>query len=84
MAAIRFSPESCPPVIRNIPGRKMDHLKIHFLVKMGIFHCHVSLLEGIFSSTRRLVESPVVAESKNVSFNKISMTPLVLLAISAK
>ena len=26
---------------------KMDLLKMYFLLKMGIFHCHVSLLEGI-------------------------------------
>ena len=27
--------------------RNMDHLKMYFLLKMGIFHCHVSLPEGI-------------------------------------
>ena len=25
----------------------MDHLKMYFLLNMGIFHCHVSLPEGI-------------------------------------
>ena len=27
---------------------KLDHLKMNFLLKMWIFHCHVSLLEGMF------------------------------------
>ena len=26
---------------------KMDPLMMHFLLKMGVFHCHVSLPEGI-------------------------------------
>ena len=30
----------------NMAGWKMDHLKMYFLLKMVIFHCYVSLLEG--------------------------------------
>ena len=27
---------------------KMDHLEMHFLLKMGILHCYISLPEGIW------------------------------------
>ena len=30
----------------NIASWKMDHMKMYFLLKMGIFHCNVSLPEG--------------------------------------
>ena len=34
--------ETCGTYDSNIAGWKMDHLKMYFLLKMGIFHCHVS------------------------------------------
>ena len=35
---------------------KMDLLKMYSLLKMGIFHCHVSLLEGISEGFRVAVD----------------------------
>ena len=34
------------PLVNSHGNGKMDHLKMYFLFKMVIFHCHVSLLEG--------------------------------------
>ena len=40
----RYTPVSSNIAMENGPG-----LKMHFLSKMGIFHCYVSLPEGINS-----------------------------------
>ena len=49
----RWSIRTCP-MAQSVPSGKltwqwkMDQLKMYSLLKMGIFHCHVSLLEGTF------------------------------------
>ena len=37
-----------PSGINNIAGWKIHHLKMYFLLEKVNFHCHVSLLEGMF------------------------------------
>ena len=60
----------------------MDPLKMYFLLKMGIFHCYVSLPEGIYlfcasqSSIEMQKNIHLLEEENDSTFKSLFIAPL--------